>query len=47
MRVSLELFARHDFSNDDSANTPSFGIPSHVVADLELFRHHVTYFPRN
>lgn len=47
MRVSLELCVRRDLSHDDSANTPSFGIPSHVVADRELFRHHVTYFPQN
>src|SRR5215469_17987601 len=39
MDVTLELGVRGDLSDDDSADSTSLGIPSHVITDLECFRH--------
>jgi hypothetical protein len=39
MHVSLEPRVGGDLLGDDSANAASLGIPSHVVADVEHFRH--------
>ena len=39
MHVSLEPGVGGDLLGDDSANAASLGIPSHVVADVEHFRH--------
>src|SRR5207245_7481733 len=39
MHVSLEARVGSDLLEDDSTNPTSLGIPSHVVTDLESFRH--------
>ena len=39
MHVSLEPRVGSDLLGDHSANATSLGIPSHVVADVEHFRH--------
>jgi hypothetical protein len=39
MRIPLEVRVRSDLFDDDSADPPSLGIPSHMVTDFEVFRH--------
>jgi hypothetical protein len=36
---TLEFHVGSDLLDDDSTNPTSLGIPSHVVTDLECFRH--------
>jgi hypothetical protein len=37
MCVPLEAHIGGDLFGDDSADSPSFGIPSHMVADIKYF----------
>jgi hypothetical protein len=39
MQVPVECHVGSDLLNDDSTNPTSLGIPSHVLTDLECFRH--------
>src|SRR5215469_13875832 len=40
MCVPLEVGIAGDLFDDDSADSPGLGIPSHVVTNLEYLRHH-------
>ena len=39
MHVPFEFDVGSDLLHDDSAHQTSLGIPSHVLTDLECFRH--------
>ena len=39
VHVPFEVHVGSDFLDDDSTNPTSLGIPSHVLTDLERFRH--------
>jgi len=38
MYISFEFRIGSDLFDDDSTNPTSFGIPSHVITDLECFQ---------